>query len=54
MPCRLDWEVNGPMVAGLVPLQSIERLKKFEHLFEVSWTIFEHLRANGRLFTSSA
>lgn len=33
---RHDWEMNGPMVAGLPPNQAIERLKKFEHLFEVN------------------
>lgn len=33
--CRHDWEANGPMVAGLDPLSAIDRLKKFQSLFEV-------------------
>lgn len=32
---RRDWEANGPMVAGLKPEIAIDRLKKFQQLFEV-------------------
>ena len=32
---RADWEINGPMVPNLAPLEAVERLKKFQQLFEV-------------------
>lgn len=32
---RTDWEANGPMVPNLAPLEAVERLKKFQQLFEV-------------------
>ena len=33
---RTDWEASGPMVPNLAPLEAVERLKKFQQLFEVS------------------
>lgn len=33
---RQDWQVNGPMVPGLAPLEAVERLKKFQAMFDVS------------------
>ena len=32
---RGDWQVNGPMVPGLAPLEAVERLKKFQQMFDV-------------------
>ena len=32
---RQDWQVNGPMVPGLAPLEAVERLKKFQAMFDV-------------------
>lgn len=32
---RSDWEASGPMVPNLAPLEAVERLKKFQQLFEV-------------------
>lgn len=34
---RADWEINGPMVPGLDPMEAVDRLKKFQQLFEVSF-----------------
>ena len=34
---RQDWEANGPMVPGLDPMDAVDRLKKFQLMFEV-WT----------------
>jgi len=33
---RRDWEANGPMVPGLDPMEAVDRLKKFQQMFEVS------------------
>ena len=33
---RADWQANGPMVPGLAPLEAVERLKKFQQMFDVS------------------
>lgn len=32
---RKDWETNGPMVPGLDPMEAVDRLKKFQQMFEV-------------------
>ena len=32
---RSDWEANGPMVPGLDPMDAVDRLKKFQLMFEV-------------------
>jgi hypothetical protein len=32
---RKDWEANGPMVPGLDPMEAVDRLKKFQQMFEV-------------------
>ena len=32
---RGDWQANGPMVPGLAPLEAVERLKKFQQMFDV-------------------
>ena len=32
---RSDWQANGPMVPGLAPLEAVERLKKFQQMFDV-------------------
>lgn len=33
---RQDWEANGPMVPGLDPMDAVDRLKKFQQMFEAS------------------
>lgn len=32
---RKDWEANGPMVPGLDPQEAVDRLRKFQQMFEV-------------------
>ena len=32
---RTEWELQGPMVPGLDPMEAVDRLKKFQQLFEV-------------------
>jgi hypothetical protein len=32
---RIEWEAYGPMVAGLDPMEAVERLQKFQQPFEV-------------------
>lgn len=32
---RRDWDASGPMVAGLDPLEAMDRLRKFQQMFEV-------------------
>lgn len=32
---RKDWEAHGPMVPGLDPMEAVDRLKKFQQMFEV-------------------
>ena len=34
---RQDWEANGPMAPGLDPMDAVDRLKKFQQMFEVSF-----------------
>lgn len=34
---RRDWEANGPMVPGLDPMEAVDRLKKFQQMFEVGF-----------------
>ena len=37
---RADWQASGPMVPNLAPLEAVERLKKFQQLFEVCMPCF--------------
>jgi hypothetical protein len=39
---RKDWETNGPMVPGLDPMEAVDRLKKFQQMFEVSLRLICH------------
>lgn len=32
---RKDWEANGPMVPGLDPMDAVDRLRKYQQMFEV-------------------
>lgn len=32
---RKDWEANGPMVPALDPMEAVDRLRKFQQMFEV-------------------
>jgi hypothetical protein len=36
---RRDWEANGPMVPGLDPMEAVDRLKKFQQMFEVRFCV---------------
>ena len=44
---RSDWQANGPMVPGLAPLEAVERLKKFQQMFDVS--ALPHVKAVAML-----
>lgn len=33
---RRDWTANGPMVPGLDPMEAVDRLRKFQQMFDVS------------------
>ena len=33
---RRDWDAGGPMVPGLDPMEAMDRLRKFQQMFEVS------------------
>ena len=39
---RQDWEANGPMVPGLDPMEAVDRLKKFQLMFEVRFEALQH------------
>ena len=39
---RQDWEANGPMVPGLDPMEAVDRLKKFQLMFEVRFEAIQH------------
>ena len=32
---RREWDASGPMVAGLDPMEAVDRLRKFQQMFEV-------------------
>ena len=32
---RADWILRGPMVAGIGPMEAVDRLKKFQQFFDV-------------------
>lgn len=45
---RRDWEANGPMVPGLDPMEAVDRLKKFQQMFEVGdAAAFKHACSKG-------
>lgn len=37
---RADFEQNGPMLPGLTPSEAVDRLKKYQGLFEVGFTVW--------------
>lgn len=47
---RQDWEENGPMVAGLDPMEAVDRLKKFQQMFEVRKRKWEAYSQGEELF----
>ncbi|CAD7698753.1 unnamed protein product [Ostreobium quekettii] len=47
---RSDWEENGPMVAGLDPMDAVDRLKKFQQMFEVRKRKWENYSSGEELF----
>lgn len=40
---RQDFDKNGPMVAGIAPLEAVDRLKHFQNLFNVKKHKFTNL-----------
>lgn len=47
---RKDWEDNGPMVPGLDPMDAVDRLKKFQQMFEVRKRKWENYSSGEELF----
>eukprot|EP00878_Enallax_costatus_P041459 GHUV01048245.1.p1 GENE.GHUV01048245.1~~GHUV01048245.1.p1 ORF type:complete len:369 (+),score=142.53 GHUV01048245.1:96-1202(+) len=47
---RRDWEANGPMVPGLDPMEAVDRLKKFQQMFEVRKRKWENYSSGEELF----
>ena len=47
---RLDYESSGPMVPGLPPMEAVERLRKFQRLYEQRMHRFETYSAGEQLF----
>lgn len=47
---RQDWEENGPMVAGLDPMEAVDRLKKFQQMFKVRKRKWESYSSGEELF----
>ncbi|MEW5318622.1 MAG: hypothetical protein WDW38_009830 [Sanguina aurantia] len=47
---RRDWEVNGPMVPGLDPMEAVDRLRKFQQMFEVRKRKWENYSSGEELF----
>ena len=54
---REDWEKNGPAVPGLIPVQAVDRLKKFTQMFDVrarKWCVEWAFPNHDTLFYLSA
>eukprot|EP00798_Chlamydomonas_sp_ICE-L_P031303 gene31303-6451_t len=47
---RKDWEANGPMVPGLDPMEAVERLRKFQQMFDVRKRKWENYSSGEELF----
>ncbi|GFR42148.1 hypothetical protein Agub_g3000 [Astrephomene gubernaculifera] len=47
---RKDWEANGPMVPGLDPMEAVDRLRKFQQMFEVRKRKWENYSSGEELF----
>ena len=47
---RQDWESNGPMVPGLEPMEAVDRLKKFQQLFDVRKRKWKNYESGEELF----
>ncbi|DBA69380.1 TPA: Dynein gamma chain, flagellar outer arm [Trebouxia sp. C0005] len=47
---RQDWEANGPMVPGLDPMDAVDRLKKFQLMFEVRKHKWDNYSSGEELF----
>ncbi|PNH08753.1 Dynein gamma chain, flagellar outer arm [Tetrabaena socialis] len=47
---RKDWEANGPTVPGLAPMEAVDRLKKFQQMFEVRKRKWENYSSGEELF----
>jgi len=47
---RADWQSSGPMVHGLEPTDAADRLKKFQHLFELRKRKWNNFASGEELF----
>mmetsp|Transcript_5388 Transcript_5388/g.12712 ORF Transcript_5388/g.12712 Transcript_5388/m.12712 type:complete len:4322 (-) Transcript_5388:507-13472(-) len=47
---RRDWEMNGPMVPNLDPMEATDRLRKFQQMFEVRKRKWENYSSGEELF----
>ena len=47
---RIDFEKNGPMVAGIAPLEAVDRLKHFQNLFDIKQRKRINLSSGEELF----
>lgn len=47
---RRDWDAAGPMVPGLDPLEAMDRLRKFQQMFEVRKRKWDNCSAGEVLF----
>ncbi|KAK9841874.1 hypothetical protein WJX81_008571 [Elliptochloris bilobata] len=47
---RTEWELQGPMVPGLDPMEAVDRLKKFQQLFEVRKRKWDSYASGEELF----
>ena len=51
---RNEFEAAGPMVTGLPPMEAVERLRKFQRLYEAKQTKYEVRRERAEQSHSSA
>lgn len=47
---RKEWEVQGPMVPGLDPMDAVDRLRKYQQMFEVRKRKWENYASGEELF----
>jgi len=47
---RKEWEVQGPMVPGLEPMDAVDRLRKYQQMFEVRKRKWESYASGEELF----
>ena len=47
---KTDWETNGPIVPGLVPIEAVDRLSRFSQQFALKKTKWENFESGEILF----